>query len=333
MYNLSAAVFVRNTFEGAFCLFESMHQLMPLVDEFLIMDLGSDDGTREVLQEIEQANAKVRLIYGRFYKQDAGVFADLANEVISHCQYPHVLYYQADEIWHEDLVELTRQALEAGKRNLAFWRVQLKYNFQRIKWFPHPVHRIGAKEDFVFTNDGMNTAKVFNADMVSELGYIIKAPIIGERKFKLSQATQAEAELKKIRAEYPDTEMSSGKLWDMGMFTQWGDRYKRFPAAMPLNNMILDVSLTGAFLGNIKERRRMHLPFWGEGDVMPADEDGLSVDQWFQRQQSNQDWHKTSSPFDIPKIMEYHLGRYHYALRPELKRALMEDKSLWNYIR
>jgi hypothetical protein len=40
-YNLSGCVFIRNTFNGAFCLFESMHQLLPLCDEFIVMDLGS----------------------------------------------------------------------------------------------------------------------------------------------------------------------------------------------------------------------------------------------------------------------------------------------------
>jgi glycosyltransferase involved in cell wall biosynthesis len=278
MYNLSGCVFIKDTFRGAFCLFESMHQLLPLCDEFIVMDLGSTDGTLEILKEIEDCNPKVKVVQQSFPYQDAAVFATLANDLIAMCSYPSVLYYQSDEIWHEDLVELTRQALDEGKRDLSFWRVQLKYNFQYIKWYPHPVHRIGSKDNFVFENDGMNTNRTFDAKMVSS--------------------------------------------WGMEYFSQWGDKYKFNPVALPTDEMILDVSLTGAFLDNIPDRRRMHLPFWNEGDVMPSDEQGLSVDDWYKYQQGNKEWYSHSTKFNIPEIMKYHLGRSRYTLRSWLLEKL-----------
>jgi hypothetical protein len=196
------------------------------------------------------------------------------------CSNPHVLYYQADEIWHEDLIKLTHRALRKGKRDLAFWRVQLKYNFQYIKWFPHPVHRIGPKDKFgfVFVNDGMTTTRTFDAEMVSN--------------------------------------------WGMEHFTQWGDKYKRNPIALPTNEMILDVSLTGAFLDNIPDRRRMHLPYWDEPDVMPADEEGMRVEDWYEQQNQNPEWGLHNTKFNIPEIMKYHLGRRKYTLRDQLLEML-----------
>jgi glycosyltransferase involved in cell wall biosynthesis len=283
MYNLSGCVFIKDSIKGAFCLFESLYQLMPLVDEMIVMDLGSTDGTLEALKEIGAFNSKLRIVNSNFYKMDAAVFADLANDLVAMCDNPHVLYFQADEIWHEDLVELTRQSLYNGRRNMSFWRVQLKYNFQRIKWFPHPVHRIGAKEDFNFVNDGMNTSKTYEAAMVGN--------------------------------------------WGIGHFMQWSDRYKYKPAELPTNEMILDVSLTGGFLDNIPDRRRMHLPFWGEGDVMPADEQGMAIDDWYSQQSDNQDWDSEESRFNIPQIMRYHLGRRKYTLRPTLLEALKTESG------
>jgi len=279
-YNLSGCVFIRNTFKGAFCLFESMHQLLPLCDEFIIMDLGSDDGTLDVLAELAACNSKVKIVdEGEFPYYDAGVFAELANDLIDWCAYDNVLYYQADEIWHEDLVKLTKKALDEGKRDLSFWRYQLKYNFQEIKWYPHPVHRIGERGDkFVFDNDGMNTNRTFDTTMVSNYG--------------------------------------------LGEFTQWGDKYKYNPVALPTNEMILDVSLTGAFLDNIPDRRRMHLPFWNEGDVMPADEGGLTVDKWYEQQDWKSEWDLHSTKFNIPEIMKFHLGKRKYELRPQLLEEL-----------
>lgn len=277
-YDLSGCVFIRDCFKGAFCLFESMYQLMPLCDEFLVMDLGSTDGTLEALKEIETHNDKLKIVYGKLYKNDASIFADLANELIAKCNYSHVLYYQSDEIWHEDLVKLTRRALESGERNLSFWRYQLKHNFQTIKWFPHPVHRVAPKERFNFTNDGMNTDKVFDTTMVSSYG--------------------------------------------LGEFTQWGDKYKFNPIGLPTDEMILDVSLTGGFLDNVPDRRRLHLPFWNEGDVMPADEGGLSVDSWYDQECKRPVWELHHTKFNIPQIMRYHLGRRKYTLRPSLLEAL-----------
>jgi hypothetical protein len=279
-YNISGCVFIRNTFNGAFCLFESMHQLLPLCDEFIVMDLGSTDGTLEMLKEIENVNPKVQVIENRFYYHDAAVFATLANDLIAMCDYPNVLYYQADEVWHEVLVELTRQKLSEGNRDLSFWRYQLKHNFQDIKWFPHPVHRIGSRDNFEFVNDGMNTNRVFDTTIVSN--------------------------------------------YNLGHFTQWGDKYKHRSIALPTNEMILDVSLTGGFIDNIPDRRRMHLPFWNEPDVMPADEGGISVDNWYAQESKKPKWHLRSTKFNIPEIMRYHLGKTKYELRTTLLEALKQ---------
>jgi hypothetical protein len=92
---------------------------------------------------------------------------------------------------------------------------------------------------------------------------------------------------------------------------------------MPTNEMILDVSLNGGFLDNVVDRRRMHLPFWHEGDVMPMDEgEVLSIDSWYDRHKDNQEWDLHSTKFNIPEIMKYHLGRRRYTLRDQLLEML-----------
>lgn len=283
-YNLSGCVFIRNTFKGAFCLFESMYQLLPLCDEFIVMDLGSDDGTLQVLREIEAANPKIQVLEGRFHYYDAAVFATLANDLIALCNFPSVLYYQSDEIWHENLIDLTRQALDEGKRDLSFWRYQLKYNFQVIKQYPQVVHRIGRKDKFNFVGDGMNTDRHFEPEMVSN--------------------------------------------WDKGHFLQWGDRYKYTPVNLPTNEMILDVSLNGGFVDNVLDRRRMHLPFWHEGDVMPEDNgEVLSLDSWYKLHKDRSEWYLHSTKFNIPEIMKWHLGKTKYELRPQLLEALKQGEG------
>ena len=287
-YDLSVCVFIRNTFKGAFCLFESMAQLMPLADEFIVMDLGSTDGTLETLLDIEKHNSKVRITYGMFQKNDASEFAKLANRVINFCNCSRILYYQSDEIWHEDLIKVTKEMLETNIENLSFWRYQLRHNFQRIKWYPHIVHRIGTKESLNFVDDGMNSQGAQGVRMCSN--------------------------------------------WGSEHFLQWGDRYKHRPVDLPTQEMILDVSLTGGFLENIPDRRKMHAPFWNEDPInpsMPADEEGMVLDRWIVKHRNDPNWHKQTTPFNIPEIMRYHVGKQRYELRPELLELLKMGGQEW----
>lgn len=280
-YQLSGCVFVRDTFRGAFCLFESLHQLLPVLSECLIMDLGSTDGTLEVLQDIAHHNPKVKLIPGEFSYTDAGVFATLANELVALCSNDRVLYWQSDEIWHEDLVQIMRQRFEQGDFDLSFWRIQYRDNFQKVKWFPHLVHRVGEKpylypdgqNRFHFDGDGMNTNRVWDAKICSNYG-----------------------------GEY---------------FPKWGDMGQ--DGIKPyVNEMITDISLVGAFRDNIPDRRRMHAPFWHEEPTI----EGKQESHWYAEALSNDDWIKPESPYNLPDILRWHVGRVKYELRQELLEAL-----------
>lgn len=285
-YNLSACCFIRNTFTGAFMLPETIAQFLPFVDEMVIMDLGSTDGTIEFLYEVTQ-NPKIKVILeGEFPYEDAGVFATLANRLVEWCHNDRVLYWQADEIWHEDVLRLMAQRFEQGQFDLSFWRIQYRENFQKVKWFPHLVHRVGIKGDglsegkrnFEFNGDGMNTTRSWDAKICSNYG--------GE------------------------------------MFPQWGGLGQE--GIKPYTNeMITDVSLVGGFLENIPERRRMHAPFWHE----EPDIEGLPISQWIERERSNDNWYSTASPYNLPKILRWHVGRTKYELRPELLEAIKRDDT------
>lgn len=295
-YPVSACCFIRNNSVG-FALFESMASLLPLCQQMVIMDLGSDDGTLQTLYDISRHNPRVDIITaGSFPFADANVFATLANDLIAMCKCDNVLYWQADEIWHEDLLKLMAQRFERGEFDLSFWRIQYANNFQYVKWFPQLVHRVGirgtglneGKNNFEFDGDGMNTTRMWDAKICSNYG-----------------------------GEY---------------FPQWGsfgqDGIKPY-----VNEMITDVSLLGGFRDNIPERRRMHAPFWHEEPDIPyfdkvtKKQPRTSESQWLQTAMQDEDWTKTESPYNLPAILRYHVGKTKYELRPELLQALKEDRN------
>ena len=298
-YNLSACCFIRNTFTGAFMLPESMTQLLPLVDEMIIVDYGSTDDTREFLKEVSFHNKKVKIYLEHSFpldengQLDASVFAKIANDLVSLCSNDRILYWQSDEIWHEDLVRLMRQRFEQGDFDLSFWRIQYANNFQYVKWFPHLVHRVSIKgsnlsenkNNFEFTGDGMNTDRVWDAKICSNFG--------GE------------------------------------MFPKWGELGQQ--GIVPYTHeMITDISLIGAFRDNIGDRRRMHAPFWHEEPTIPfftyvdgkVNQVSLPESEWYARMNDNPDWTKTESPYNLPDILKWHVGRVKYELRQELLEQL-----------
>lgn len=299
-YNLSACCFIRNTFKGAFLLPETIASLLPFVDEMLILDLGSDDGTVNFLKEIS-VNPKIKPIFrDSFPRTDANVFATLANELVDLCHFDRVLYWQADEVWHEDLLRLMQARFERGEFDLSFWRIQYANNFQYVKWFPHLVHRVGikgnglnvGKNNFEFNGDGMNTTRSWDARICSNYG--------GE------------------------------------MFPQWGGLGQE--GIKPYTNeMITDISLLGGFRDNIVERRLMHAPFWHEEPTIPYfDKETYKqvhrpASQWLNEAMQDSDWVKPDSPYNLPHILQYHVGKTKYRLRPELLEAIKKDET-WNFI-
>lgn len=279
---VAGTTFIRDTFKGAFCLFESMATFLPVVDTLTVLDLGSSDRTWETLLEIAHVNSKIVAIQKEgFSKVDASAFADAANWCIKAAQCGDddlVLFWQADEILHQNMLSCLVDALKEGKPR-SMWRYQLRENFQRIKWFPHIVHRIGKKGSFEFVGDGMNTEGYFGV------------PLLGD--------------------------------YDGGWFTRWGAEFEKVPETLPTHQMMLDVSMVGAFRDNIPDRRRMHASFWHEQPNI----EGQPAYVWLSEQRQNPNWTKKATPFNIPHIMRWHLGRTKYSLRYSLYEALKNDET------
>jgi hypothetical protein len=284
---ISVCVFVKDSIENPFCLWESTAALMPVADEYIIMDLGSTDGTLETLKDLASRNPKVRLEHGTFdLSRREKVFADLANQLIGMAKNDLVLHHQADEVFHEDLVSLFVKEMEAVSdfspsafpgRN--FWRYQLKNNFQVMKWFPHAVNHLDLKERMRYVGDGMSTVRPWDS------------PFVGE--FKDNRP--------------------------------WQELFKHNPPAIPTNQMILDVSMIGGFLDNIPDRRRKHAPIWGENpEVIYLDGHAVNLEEWHDRESQNPEWTAKTSPFNIPAIMRGLVGETRYRMRDEVLARIAE---------
>ena len=283
---ISACVYIRDSIELPFMLWESMSQLIPLVDEYIVMDLGSTDGTLETLKDLAARNRKIRLEYGSFnLERKEKTFADLSNQLVGMAKNDLVLQHQADEIFHEDLVKVFAKELEALSggipsdfKGLSFWRIQLENNFQRVKWYPHLINHFDLKERLSYIGDGMSTGRTGDA---------------------------------KICGDYPACD--------------WKANFEGCPHQLPTEQMILDVSMTGGFLSQIPERRRKHAPIWKEDpEVLYLHGKAVNLQDWYNEEMGNPEWTRPESPFNIPAVLRPHVGSLRYQLREEILNKIRE---------
>ena len=275
---ISACVFTKDNNIGAFGLWESVASLMPFADEYLIMDLGSTDGTLETLKDLASRNPKIRLEHSSFYKLDNSIFADLANDMIAMCKNEIIICHQADEIWHEDLLETMRSEFEKidvsnldAWQGMGFWRYQLRDNFQKMKWWPHLVNLVDLKSRFKFVGDGMNSSH--------------GCPTVGN----VGSQTNWQEDFKGRAHEIPTNQM----ILDIGMI---GGFLNVIPTRRRLHAPIWGES----------------------PEVIYIDGKAENLEAWYNAERGNQDWFATETPFNIPEIMRGHLGKLTYKPRADV---------------
>ena len=201
MKPVSCTTFIKNNQVGGFALWESMATMLALpIEEFVVLDLGSDDGTLEYLREIATNNSRVRLERGEWPlvdgKVDAHSFALVMNQAIDLCKTEVVIPYQADEVFAPKLLDMTVEHWEQEKYFLSYWRFQIQENFQKCRWFPHLICRCFEKGKESFCGDGMNIEHVWDATLVS--------------------------------------------TWNGGWFQRWGEEYRDRPHELPTDEMVND---------------------------------------------------------------------------------------------
>ncbi len=287
-YPVSGCAFIRNNQEGAFCLWESMASMLPLVDEFVVMDLGSTDGTLEMLETLTKRNGRVRLVRGSFPQADASAFATLANDLIDLCRHDVVWYCQADEVPHENLLRLVEAAFERGEFDWTLWRIQYHNNFQYVKWFPHPVHRIGVKGRFHFVGDGMSTDRTWDA------------PVLGDYDFSWF-SRWGELGQEGIKP-YVDQ-----MLLDVSLIGGFRDNV---PARRALHAPFWHES--------------PDIPYKMPGQ---EGQTWMSPVKWMEKARSDPDWTRAESPYNLPAIMRWHVGHTRYWVRQDLFEALCRDDT------
>jgi glycosyltransferase involved in cell wall biosynthesis len=136
MNKVSAVTVAKDAIKRHSCLFENMVNLLTVMDEVLIIDAGSKDGTYERLLDIAANNLKVTVDSGE----------NCMNTAIQSARYERVLYFYQDEVFPVELLRKIRINMFDGYPNLIFWDLILRNNFQSYKREPDLIRRTGWRD-------------------------------------------------------------------------------------------------------------------------------------------------------------------------------------------
>lgn len=134
---LSAFTFVHNGIDGGYPFVQAIEAVRPYVDEVVAVDIGSTDDTARVLGHICN-----RVLSSTWDGRDTTPRAFLKH---IECNGDIIIFFEADEVYDDELLSEVLWAIERGHNNLAVWRLQIEQNFQRIRQYPIPVHRVFPK--------------------------------------------------------------------------------------------------------------------------------------------------------------------------------------------
>lgn len=109
---VTAFSYIRNGFIYDYPFIESIHSVLPLCDEFIMVIGDSIDGTREAVAALN--NPKIKIIdtvWDEQARKKGLIFAQQSNIGLDHCTGDWAFHIQADEVIHEKDYPAIRKAM------------------------------------------------------------------------------------------------------------------------------------------------------------------------------------------------------------------------------
>jgi hypothetical protein len=138
MTTISGFTFIHNALHGGYPIVEAIAAVRPYVGEIVVVDMESDDGTRELLENLD-----VRILDGYWEPGYPGRCLANAHALHKQCAGDVIVHFEADEVFSRRLIDACIWYVrDYDALNLSVWRLQVEQNFQRIRWYPELVHRV-----------------------------------------------------------------------------------------------------------------------------------------------------------------------------------------------
>ena len=134
---LSGFTVCKNAIELDYCVELTVNSLLRVCDEVVVGEMGSADGTTEMLEEMARADARIRVVKIKDWTQrrgDANWFVGALNETRQHLKHKMMLQLDADEVLDDCPAVL--QAIRNASHDGHTLRID------RLNFFKNPRHLV-----------------------------------------------------------------------------------------------------------------------------------------------------------------------------------------------
>lgn len=138
----SAFTLTHDCLRAGIPIIEAIEAVRDYVDEIVVVDMESTDGTLAVLKKLGARVWKAEWPHPDNPRDTLNHAFELHTQC---CKGETIIFFEADEVFDDRLLQTIRWEIIVGRNNLAVWRLQLEQNFQRCRWYPIPVHRVFPK--------------------------------------------------------------------------------------------------------------------------------------------------------------------------------------------
>jgi glycosyltransferase involved in cell wall biosynthesis len=128
MVEISGFTILRNGIKYDYPFIESIESILPIVSEMIIAVGKSEDDTLRTVKSLK--SDKIRLIetvWDMENNKEGSEFARQTNIALRECRKPWAFYLQADEVVHEDDLELIKKTIERNDENAAVEALSFDY--------------------------------------------------------------------------------------------------------------------------------------------------------------------------------------------------------------
>ncbi|MBB3701448.1 glycosyltransferase family 2 protein [Flammeovirga yaeyamensis] len=145
--------FIKNAIKYDYPVLEAITSILPLCDEFVVAVGNCDDGTRELIENIDPKIRIIDTIWDESLKTGGSVLADETNKAFKEISKDTdwCFYIQGDEALHEDFIPTVKEAMLKYKDDKNVDGLLFKYKHfygsydyigSSTKWYRHEIRVI-----------------------------------------------------------------------------------------------------------------------------------------------------------------------------------------------
>ncbi len=115
---ISGFTILRNGVKFDYPFVESINSILPLVDEMIVAVGKSDDDTFKRIKSLKSKKVRIiETVWDDENRKDGSEFARQTNIALRECGKPWAFYLQADEVVHENDIDIIRKAINTHHSN------------------------------------------------------------------------------------------------------------------------------------------------------------------------------------------------------------------------